>query len=299
MNHSKIAIIGAGRVGATTAYALMLRNITAEILLVDIDPVRCKGELLDLEDALAFCATSYIKDASLIQAAQADIIIITAGVAQKPGQPRNELLNINKKVIDEIAQGLVPLNPNAIIIMVSNPLDLLGMHLRSKHLVPDNQLFGSGTLLDSVRLAGLIAKKFKIAPGSVHAWILGEHGDSQFAAWSCVTVDGSPIATLNIPEKELNEIAQKTKQKAYNIIDCKGSTFYGIATCIAELCESIIFNQRKVFPVSTYYQEEDVYLSVPCIIGQRGIEETFPLSLNEIEKDSLKKSAASLKKLAQ
>lgn len=297
MKHSKIAIIGAGRVGTTTAYALMLKNIAAEILLVDVDPIRCKGEFLDLDDALSFCSTSSIKDATLAQAAQADIIIITAGIAQKPGQPRTELLATNKKVMDVIAQGLTPINPEAIIIVVSNPLDILALHLRSKKLVPDNQLFGSGTFLDSIRLAGLIAKKFNVAPESVHAWILGEHGDSQFAAWSSVIVDGTPIAKLNIEQKELDELAHKTQKKAYDIIECKGSTFYGIATCVAALCESIIFDQRKIFPVSTYCAEYDVYMSVPCVIGQKGIEGLFPFSLNETEKAQLKKSAQSLKKL--
>lgn len=294
MKHSKIAIIGAGRVGTTTAYALMLKNIAAEILLVDVDPIRCKGEFLDLDDALPFCAASSIKDANLSDAAQADIIIITAGIAQKPGQKRSELLETNKNVIDSIAKGLTPINPNAIIIVVSNPLDILALHLRSKKLVPDNQLFGSGTLLDSIRLTGLIAKKFNVAPESVHAWILGEHGDSQFAAWSLVSIDG---ASIDIDQTELDDFAQKTLQKAYEIIDCKGSTFYGIAACVAALCESIVFDQRKIFPVSSYLSEYGIYMSVPCIVGQNGIEERFTLALNDKEKEQLEKSAQAIKKL--
>lgn len=295
MKHSKIAIIGAGRVGTTTAYALMLKNIAAEILLVDIDPIRCKGEFLDLDDALSFCASSSIKDATLADAAQADIIIITAGAAQKPGQKRSELLTTNKKVMDTIARGLTPINPNVIIIVVSNPLDILAFHLRNKKMVPDSQIFGSGTFLDSVRLIGLIAKKFNVAPESVHAWVLGEHGDSQFAAWSSILIDGMPIEKLKIEQKELDELARKAKQKAYDIIDCKGSTFYGIATCVAALCESIIFNQRKIFPVSSYLPEYDLFMSMPCIIGQHGIEGTFPLSLNETEKEQLKKTMETIR----
>lgn len=296
MKHSKIAIIGAGRVGTTTAYALILKNVVAEILLVDVDPIRCKGEFLDLDDALSFCATSSIKDATLAEAAGADIIIITAGIAQKPGQKRSELVQTNKKVVDSIAQGLMPINPRAIIIMVSNPLDILTLYLRNKKIVPDNQIFGSGTFLDSVRLAGLIAKKFNIAPESVHAWILGEHGDSQFAAWSSVLIDGMPIEKLKIEQKELDELSQKAKQKAYDIIDCKGSTFYGIATCVAVLCESIIFDQRKIFPVSIYLPEYDLYMSMPCIVGQNGIENRFPVSLNEREKEQFKNSVLEIRK---
>jgi L-lactate dehydrogenase len=295
MKHSKIAVIGAGRVGTTTAYALMLKNIAAEILLVDIDPARCKGEFLDLEDALSFCATSDIKDATLSQAAQADIIIITAGIAQKQGQPRSELLATNKKIIDSIAQGLHPINPNAIIIMVSNPLDALALHLKEKKLVPDNQIFGSGTFLDSMRLTGFIAHKFNIAPESIHAWVLGEHGESQFVPWSCVIVDGTPIKDLCLTQNDLEEFTQKTRKKVYNIIECKGATFYGIATCTAVLCESIVFNQRKVLPVSTYCPEFGVYMSVPCILGERGIEGRFPISLSPEETISLNASALAIK----
>lgn len=295
MKHSKIAIIGAGRVGTTTAYALMLKNIAAQILLVDVDPIRCKGEFLDLEDAIPFCATSCIQNATLEDAAQSDIIIITAGIAQKPGQTRVELLETNKKVMDSIAQGLTPLNPNAIIIVVSNPLDLLALHLYNKKLINPKQLFGAGTFLDSIRLTGKIATHFNIAPDSVHAWILGEHGDNQFVAWSSVMCDGTPISSLDISQQELDQLAQQTKQKAYDIIECKGSTFYGIATCVATLCESIVFNQRKIFPLSSYQKEYGVFMSMPSVLGEHGIEEMFPLVLNEAEKKQLVKSADSLK----
>ncbi len=295
MKHSKIAIIGAGRVGTTTAYALMLKNIAAQILLVDVDPIRCKGEFLDLDDALPFCATSSVNDATLADAAQADIIIITAGIAQKPGQTRSELVETNKKVMDTIAQGLTPLNPNAIIMIVSNPVDALAMHLANKKLLPVNQIFGSGTFLDSVRLTGFIAKKFNVAPASVHAWILGEHGDSQLAAWSSTMIDGTPITTMNIEQNELDALAQKAKRKGYDIIDCKGSTFYGIASCVAALCESIIFDQRNIFPVSSYLPEYQLFMSMPCVVGQNGIEGRFPIPLNDAEKELLEKSAQKIR----
>lgn len=299
MKHTKIAILGAGRVGTTTAYALMLKNIAGEILLVDIDPQRCKGEFLDLSDALSFSATSKIKDASLQEAAQADIIIITAGFAQKQGQTRLELLDLNKKVMDAICDNLKPLNPQAIIIVVSNPLDVLTLYMQQKKILPRNQIFGSGTYLDSIRLRGFIANKLGIAPESINAWILGEHGDSQFPIWSSAHIDGTAINHIqNLSQQDLDHFAQQTRQKAYDIIACKGSTFYGIASCIASLCQAIIFNEKIVVSVSFYQEEFDVCLSMPCILGEKGIEKPFPLTLEQKELELLKQSVASLKKLA-
>ncbi|MCX5922773.1 MAG: L-lactate dehydrogenase [Candidatus Dependentiae bacterium] len=298
MKHSKIAIIGAGRVGTTTAYALMLKNIAAEILLVDVDPIRCKGEFLDLSDVLPFSSTSIVRDATLQEAAQADIIIITGGKAQSPGQTRLDLLKINLKVMDAIVDGLASLNKNAIIIVISNPLDILTQHIQNKNILPRNQIFGSGTFLDSTRLQGALGLKLNVAPKSIHAYILGEHGDTQFPAWSSAYCDGKSISEC-LSRNELEQVAQQTKQKAYDIISCKGSTFYGIASCATALCESIIFNQKQVIPVSCYQEDLGVCLSVPCVIGEKGIVELFPLSLNAQEKNQLQQSAQNLKALMQ
>lgn len=298
MSSTKIAIIGAGRVGTTTAYALMLKNLASEILLVDIDPMRCKGELLDLVDVLPFCATSSIKDATFSQAAQANIIIICAGIAQKPGQSRLDLLDNNKKVIDTIAQNLKPLNPDAIIIVVSNPLDLLTHYLIKKQLIPTQQIFGTGTYLDSMRLQILIAAKLNIAPESVHAWVLGEHGDSQFPAWSLASCAGLPVMQIKeLTSSDLDQFAQQTKQKAYDIISCKGSTFYGIATCVAVFVQSIIFDEKKIFPVSWYHKDLGVCLSLPYILGKKGIEQVCDIQLTPKEMDLLLHSAKELEKM--
>lgn len=299
MNHSKIAVIGVGNVGATIAYTLMLKNIAAEILLVDLNAARCRGEFLDLEDVLPFSSTSKIKDATLQQAAQADIIIITAGMPQKPGQTRLELLTINKSIMDSIIKDLTPLNPQAIIVVVANPLDLLTLHIQNKQVLPRSHIFGSGTFLDTQRLKFAIAHKFDVAPSAITTYILGEHGDTQFPAWSSTECAGKPILSFaNIDQAQLDALAQEAKNKAYEIISCKGYTNYGISMCVATLCQSIIFNQKQIFPVSCYVAEFDVCLSMPCIISQKGIEKLYPLVLNDHEKQQLQKSVQSLKAIA-
>ena len=297
MKQSKIAIIGAGRVGTTTAYALMLKNIASEILLVDVDPIRCNGEILDLTDAIPFSTTSIIKEATLQEAAQADIILITAGKAQKPGQSRLDLVKTNIDVINNIVAGLTPIHKNALIIVISNPLDILTYHLQSKNILPKNQVFGSGTFLDTIRLQKAIAEKLHVPISSINTYVLGEHGDTQFPTWSLSSCNGKPLTAL-LSHEECNKIADQTKKKAYDIIACKGATFYGIATCIAIICDSIVYNKKLVIPVSCYQQEFDIYLSMPCVISATGIKE-YPVALNELEQELLKKSALSIKSAMQ
>jgi len=298
MKHSKIAVIGAGTVGSTTAYALLLKNISAEIILVDIDQTRCHGEILDLSDALAFDKASKIRSGNSQDAAQADIIIIAAGKAQTPGQTRIELLAANKKIITDVFAAIKPINQTAIVIMVTNPLDTLTALAQSISGLPRNQVFGTGTFLDTLRLRGIIAEKVGVAKKSVHAYVIGEHGDSQCVAWSAAEIAGIPIAQLpGMEQKDFERIAQQVKDKAYDIIACKGSTHFGIAATVATICESIIFNQKMVIPLSTYIEGYDVVFSMPCVLGENGIERILPIPLNDVEQKKLRNSAEQLKKL--
>ena len=298
MKYSKIAIIGAGIVGSTTAYALLLQQIAAEIILVDINESRCHGEILDLSDALSFDTTSLIRSGTPQDAAQADIIIITAGKAQQPGENRLDLLSANTSIITAIFTAIKPIKPQTIVIMVTNPLDQLTMLAQSLSDLPGTQVFGTGTFLDTLRLRGIIAQKLNVAPSSVNAHVIGEHGDSQVVAWSSADVGGIPITQFpGIEKKDLAIIAQQTKDKAYEIIACKGSTSFGIATCLATICEAIVFNQKIVMPLSTYIQEYDVYLSMPVVLGENGIEQIFNLPLNNEEQQQLENSAQQLPKL--
>jgi L-lactate dehydrogenase len=297
MKHSKIAIIGAGTVGSTIAYTLLLKTITAEIVLVDIDQTRCHGEILDLSDAMFFNGTSSIYAGTPQDAAQADIIIIAAGKPQNPGESRSDLFTANKTIISNIFASIKPINPQAIIIMVTNPLDPLTMLAQKLSDLPKHQVFGTGTFLDTLRLRGLISQKTGIATSSINAYVIGEHGDSQCVVWSSADIAGTPITQFSgIQQKNLDAIAQQVKDKAYEIIQCKGSTSFGIAACVAKICEAVIFNQKIVIPLSTYLEQYKTCLSMPAILGENGIEKILSIPLNDDEEEKLLNSAQQLYK---
>ncbi len=295
MKHTKISIIGAGAVGSTIAYALLLKNVAAEISLIDINEARSKGEILDLSDAISFCGPSLIHGDTPKNAGKSDIIIIAAGKRQEPDEDRITLLKTNKKIIKSIIDEIQPINKGSIIIMVTNPVDILTLYAQELLNHPRSQIFGSGTFLDTQRLRGLISHKLHIAEQSIHAYILGEHGDTQFPAWSCARIAGIPLKDFSLSDQEPEMMAKETRQKAYEIIKRKGATFYGIATCVAALCRTIIFDQNRATPVSCYLEQYDVCLSVPVVLGENGIAKILQLPLNKEEMDKLKYSAQAIK----
>ncbi len=297
MKHIRISIIGAGAVGSTIAYALMLKNVAAEILLVDINEIRCRGEILDLSDALSFCSTSIIRSGTAQDIKNSEIIILAAGKRQIPGQDRTELLKENKKIIESIVTKIQPFSKDSIIIVVTNPVDAMTYFAQKASNLPYEQVFGSGTFLDTQRVRNLISKKIGIAEQSIHAYILGEHGDSQFPVWSSAQVAGIPLADFGLSKQELDRIAHDTKNKAYEIIACKGATYYGIATCVTALCRTIIFDQKRVTPVSCYLQKYDVYLSMPVVIGSKGIERILPIKMNPDEQKDFNDSIKAVRSL--
>lgn len=297
MKSIKISIIGAGSVGSTIAYALMLKNIAAQIYLIDINEIRCRGEILDLSDALSFCGPSHIKSGTTSDAQQSDIIVVAAGSRQKPGQDRRALFEQNRQIVTDIITTLQPINKNSIIIMVTNPVDSLTYVAQQLSGLPRSQVFGSGTFLDTQRLRELIATRIHIAEQSIHAYVLGEHGDTQFAAWSCARVAGMTMADFGLSETDLIHIAQKAREKAYEIIACKGATYYGIATSVAALCRTILFNQKRVTPVSCYVEEFKVCLSLPVVLARNGIEKILHLPLSSHEQKQLAHSAKVLQKM--
>jgi L-lactate dehydrogenase len=293
--HARIAVIGVGAVGATTAYSIMMRNIASEIILVDVCQERCMGEVFDMSDAIPASSTSHITLGSLKEAGRADIIVITAGVRRKPGQTRLDLIQVNHKIIASVIEGMMPINPRAVIIVVSNPVDIMTLCAQWLANLPLNNVFGSGTYLDTQRLRGFISDKLGISPQSIDAYILGEHGDTQFAVWSSAQIAGVPLKNFEgMTAQELDRLAQAAKQKGQDIITLKDATFYGIAACVADMCESIIFNQKRVFPVSTYNEKYGVCLSLPAVIGENGIEHILSVPLNELESAKLANSAKRL-----
>lgn len=290
MKRTKISIIGAGTVGSTIAYSILLQNLAVEIALIDIDKERCRGELLDLSDSLSFSHQSAIHLGTPADANDSQIIIIAAGKKQAPGQDRSALARENEKVIESVMQSITPLNKDCVVIVVTNPVDVITYYAQQLSGLPASQVFGTGTFLDTQRLRGFISEKITIAEQSIHAYVLGEHGDTQFPAWSCARVGGMPLSAFNLTQKELDHIAHETKNKAYEIISCKGSTYYGIASCVAALCRTIIFDQKRVTPLSCFIKEYGISLSMPAVVGAHGIEEILMIPLNTHERTQLEHS---------
>jgi L-lactate dehydrogenase len=293
----KIAIIGAGTVGSTVAYSLLLKNLASEIIMVDVEQIRCEGEVRDLADTLTFCQTASIIQGSFEQAQKADIIIICAGHAQQPGQKRLELLTQNKDIIATLMRNLEPINPKAIIIMVANPLDVMTFIAQKNSSLPQQQIFGTGTWLDTQRLRRYLGVALKVSPTSIDTLIVGEHGDAQCVVWSHTLCGGTPILEMGLSEEQLDEIAQAARNEAYVIIEKKCGTYYGIAACVADICQAIIFDRKKIMPLSVFVPEYGVCLSVPAVLGATGIERHAQLSLNSAETECLKNAAQKLKEI--
>ncbi len=247
----KVAIIGAGAVGSTAAYATAIKNIASEIILIDINEKKEHGEVMDMCDALSFLETGKIKGGDFKDARDADVIVITAGAPQKPGETRLDLVDKNKKILTSIFKQIGKLKKTTIVLLVANPVDIL-THLAQKITkLPKSQVFGSGTGLDTARLRTILAQKFNVSPQDINGYVMGEHGDSEFVAWSTVTIGGMPVDKLKLKAADKKRIEKDVREKAYKIINCKGATFYGIGTVISDILEAIFYDQHKIMPIST------------------------------------------------
>ncbi|KAI8379412.1 lactate dehydrogenase B [Radiomyces spectabilis] len=293
--HSKVAVIGAGAVGASISYALMLKDVASEVLLVDVVPDIVKGQTLDLSDAACVSSTRP-RVATPKEAGQADIIVITAGANQKEGESRVQLVDRNYKILQSVIGGMQPIRKDAIIILVANPVDVLTHIAQKLSGLPQRQVFGSGTYLDSTRLRSMLADTLNVNATSVHAYVLGEHGDSQFIAWNAASVAGKPLLSFPEVQQMDKEAARKTiAGKAYEIIKLKGATYYGIGACVADLCESVLFNKMQVRPLSVFVPNLGAVLSMPAKFGGNGIEEIYEIPLTKEEQDRLQASATTMK----
>ena len=295
----KIAVIGAGSVGSTIAYTLVMKNLAAEVILVDINEAKEEGEVMDINDALSFVETGKIRGGSYQDAATADVIVITAGLPQKSGdQSRLELVNKNKEILKSIFDQIKPLNPEVKIVVVSNPVDIMTYYAQEFSGLPRNQVFGTGTSLDTSRLRTEIALALDINVQSVDGFVLGEHGESEFVAWSTVSVGGVLIKD-KLGSDKLDEIAKKVRDDAKSIIDRKGSTFYGIAAVTTDIIESVLLDQNKVLPISSRIEDwngvSGVCLGVPAVVGKEGVKSIWSLELNDGEKEKLKLSAEKIR----
>ena len=301
---NKVTIIGAGMVGSTAAYSLVTSDITNEIALIDIDKQLVESQVMDIEHAVPFYGYTNVKVGTYRDCADSRVAIICCGAAQKPGETRLDLVQKNSRIIKEIVPKIFKQNSNIIIVMVTNPVDIL-VHL-SIQMFPrkKKQIMGTGTILDSARFRHLIGDHFNINPRNVHAYIVGEHGDSELPLWSTASIGNMGLdGCKNLSQKDKEKIFSQAKNAAYTIIAGKQSTYYAIGSGIAELTRAILYNKKTVLPVSHLQEGEfgvkDICLSMPVIVGEDGIVGKICLKISTQEKKLLKKSAQALKKVAQ
>jgi len=300
---SKVAIIGAGFVGSTAAYALLMDGAASEIALIDINKEKAEGEAMDLQHGLQFkpdAKISFGNDYKLCK--DAEIIVICAGAHQKPSETRLELVKKNSAILKEMIPKIIRHNKDCILLVVANPLDVLTYLALKYSKFPKNKVFGSGTILDTARFRYLLGEYFDVSPDSVHAYIMGEHGDSSFPVWSTANIAGVNLRHFRkYSKKAMDKIAYETKNAAYEVIAKKGATYYAIGLGIARIVRAILSDKNMVLALSTYVKNyhgiSDVCLSVPCVVNRSGIKEHIKMPLNALEKKQLRKSAAVVKSI--
>jgi L-lactate dehydrogenase len=296
----RIAVIGAGLVGATSAYALMMSRIAAEIVLVDVNHDRAVGEAMDLNHGIPYVSNQRIWAGTYDDVRTADITVITAGANQKLGETRLDLVKRNAAILTRVMDSMMAVGNEGLIVVVANPVDVLSYVAWQQSGWAANRVIGSGTVLDTARLRHHLGQHFGVDPRSVHAYILGEHGDSEMALWSSATIGNVPLAQMpQYDRAALDAILQDTRTAAYQIIQRKQATYYAIGLGVTRICEAILLNQHSVLSVSTLatgqYGIEDVYLSLPCIVGAGGVEQVLTPPMDEAETAALRHSATVLK----
>ncbi|MFO8052544.1 MAG: L-lactate dehydrogenase [Candidatus Omnitrophota bacterium] len=305
---NKISIIGAGAVGSTFAFRLMLSGLVKEIVLVDKDIKRAEGQIMDLNHGLMFASPANIYASDFSGIKNSNIVVVTAGAKQKPGQSRLDLVQKNTDIFKSILPQIAKHAPEAIILIVTNPVDILTYVALKILKYPEEKIFGSGTVLDTSRFRYLISANCGVDPRNVHAYIIGEHGDTELPVWSNANIGGMllkdycPLCGKGCYYRdELGKIFKKVKEAAYEIIDKKGATYYAIALALEKIVDTVIRNNNSVLPVSTlikdYYQINDVCLGIPAMINNKGIDRILKIKLSEEEQRNLKQSADTLKEI--
>ena len=309
MDNRKVVIIGDGAVGSTTAYTLLLQDYVNEIVIIDVNKRKAEGDILDMKHGMPFVSPKILKAGDYSDCKDAHVVIITAGVAQKEGETRIDLLKRNLKVFDSILENVKPyIDDTMVILVVTNPVDILSYYTYKKLGIDSSRVIGSGTVLDSARLRFLISEDTEIDPRNVHAYVIGEHGDSEVSAFSVANIAESPLLEYYTnesngdPRARLNKLHDQVKNSAYEIIDKKGATYYAIALSTAKIVETILNNQKSVLTVSTLITNkfnneiDDVYLSLPSIVGNKGVIKILSLNYSYDEVLKLIESAKTLKK---
>ena len=304
----KGVIIGLGQVGMACAYSVLIQDCFDELVLQDIAKEKVEGEVMDLMHGMPFLPPTELKSGTVAdEGKDADLVIITAGAAQKPGETRLDLVGRNVKIFRSILDDVVKYCPHAILLIVSNPVDIMTYVTLKLTGFPSARVIGSGTVLDTARLRSLMGKKLNIDPRSIHAYIMGEHGDSEFPVWSLAHIGGAKLIpqdwqSLSQSDKdELNAIFNQVKNAAYDIIKLKGYTSYAIGLAVTDIVKAILRSQERILTVSTLidglYGLQDVCLSIPTVVNERGALKTVNLSLNDLEKQQLLNSAQVLQEV--
>lgn len=301
----KIILIGDGAVGSSYAFALVTQNIGRELGIIDTNVSKAEGDAIDLSDALAFTGPKKIYAADYSDCKDADIVVLTAGAAQKPGETRLDLINKNLKIFKMIVEQVMDSGFDGIFLVATNPVDVLTYATWKFSGLPANRIIGSGTSLDSARFRQEIAKLVHVDPRNVHAYILGEHGDSEFPVWSHANIGGLQLYEWlkqndeTVDEESLVKVFFSVRDAAYRIIEKKGATFYGIAVSLARITKAILNDENAILPLSVYlngeYGQHDVFIGVPAIVNSSGVRSAIEIPLTEVEQGNMQHSADTLR----
>ena len=307
---SKISVIGAGSVGATIANDLMIQGVASEILLVDVNKKKALGEALDIYQGAPFHSPAIVRSGEYSDTKDSDIVVITCGIARKPGMTRLDLAQTNVNILKDVAKNVVKEAPNAVYVIVSNPVDILTYVFTKVSGLPEHQIIGSGTILDTSRLQSELAKRFHISPKNVHAHVYGEHGDSSFVPWSLVHIannhvdsykESSPDRDRINWDRDYEEVEQFVKKSGGLIIENKGATFYAVAMSVCHICKCVFAGAGTALTVSTMmhgeYGVEDVCLSTLALVGSDGVHTKIISPLTPEETEKMQRSAATLREI--
>jgi L-lactate dehydrogenase len=306
MTKSKVVIVGTGFVGMSYAYALLNQGVIEELVLVDLNKDKAEGEAMDLNHGLAFAPRKmHIKAGDYSDCKDAGLVVITAGVSQKPGESRIDLLNRNAKIIQLVTRNIMDSGFDGIILVASNPVDILTYAAWKESGLPSSRVLGSGTSLDTARLRYQISKYIHIDSRNIHAYIMGEHGDSEFVCWSKAYIGAKPMNDViesmdEINFEDLDKIYRDVRDSAQHIIEKKKATYYGIGMALVRITQALFNNENRILPVSVYNDgvyniEKDLYIGLPAVLNRDGVHHVVNLKLSEDEQEKLEKSAKILK----
>ncbi|RPF56506.1 L-lactate dehydrogenase [Abyssicoccus albus] len=305
-NNQKVVLIGTGDVGASYAFSLLNQGISDELVLIDLNEKKTIGEVKDLNHGKTYAPSPLkVKAGSYEDCKDAGLVVICAGAAQKPGETRLDLVDKNLKIFKSIVDQVMDSGFDGIFLIATNPVDILTYAVHKFSGLPKERVIGSGTILDTARFRYLLGEQFEVSPTSVHAMVIGEHGDSELPVWSTADIGGRPLSMLldELPNKD--EFMEKTyvnvRDAAYEIIEAKGSTYYGVAMGLARITKAIMSDQNAVLTVSALlegeYGHDDLYIGVPAIINKDGIREIIELPLNDVETQQFSKSVETIKNI--